>query len=130
LRERLGAGIRDYLEGRPPRQDFRHTPWAAMRNPPFCDDRRGSAALAAAPGIDFLDQFRLDPDVDICGFSFHVVRCLGAVHQLAKSCDQSVGGGMCRSSAASVDVRLNAPVARPGACAVACKTLLPGRRIV
>src|SRR6516165_11930465 len=38
------------------------------------DDRRRSAwqhALLSAPGVDFLDELGLDPDVDICGFPFH-----------------------------------------------------------
>ena len=38
------------------------------------NDCSGSAwrySLPDAPGIDFLDQLRLDPDVDICGFAFH-----------------------------------------------------------
>jgi hypothetical protein len=38
------------------------------------DDCRGSArrhSLPSAPNVGFLDQLRLDPDVDICGFPFH-----------------------------------------------------------
>jgi len=27
--------------------------------------------LAGAPGVDFLDQLRFDPGVDVCGFPFH-----------------------------------------------------------
>jgi hypothetical protein len=38
------------------------------------DDCRRSAwrySLPVAPGIDYLDQLGLDPDVNICGFPFH-----------------------------------------------------------
>jgi hypothetical protein len=38
------------------------------------DDRRSSAwkhPLPVAPVVDFVDQPGLDPDVDICCFSFH-----------------------------------------------------------
>jgi hypothetical protein len=40
------------------------------------DDCRGSARrhpLLGAPGIHFLDQLGLDPDIDICCFPFHAV---------------------------------------------------------
>jgi hypothetical protein len=45
------------------------------------DDCRGSTrrySLADAPSVDPLDQLGFDPDVDVCGFSFHageVGRC-------------------------------------------------------
>jgi hypothetical protein len=48
------------------------------------DDRRRSAQrhpLSGASGVDFLDQLRLDPDVDIRGFPLHageVGRCRAA----------------------------------------------------
>jgi hypothetical protein len=38
------------------------------------DDCRSSArrhSLPGAPGVDFLDQLGLDPDVNICCFPFH-----------------------------------------------------------
>jgi len=38
------------------------------------DDRAGSARRQLLPGaqsVDFLDQLRLDPDVDFCDFSSH-----------------------------------------------------------
>src|SRR6516162_7596694 len=38
------------------------------------DDRCGPAwrhSLLGPPAVDFLDQLRLDPDVDICSFPFH-----------------------------------------------------------
>ena len=48
------------------------------------DDCGGSGwrySLPVVPGVDFLDQLRLYPDVDIRGFSFHAVevgRCRAA----------------------------------------------------
>jgi len=42
--------------------------------PKHVDNCRGSGwrhALPVAPGVDFLDQFGLDPDVDVCCFPFH-----------------------------------------------------------
>jgi hypothetical protein len=39
------------------------------------DNRRGSAwrhSLLGAPGVDFFDQQRFDPDIDIRSFSSHV----------------------------------------------------------
>jgi len=44
------------------------------------DDRRRPAerhSLPGAPGVDLLDQLRLNPDVDICGFPFHGSRRYG-----------------------------------------------------
>jgi hypothetical protein len=37
-------------------------------------DRGGSAwqdSLLGTPRVNLLDQLRLDPDIDICGFPFH-----------------------------------------------------------